>query len=189
MYTANRNTAGSQHSKRTTREGSSAHRSVGGGDGNDSHDHRTAAATEDTNREALNSASTGNDYDGSPKGYQSENVGPFPNSEEDGSTRRNHPNGTSSPGRGNRGGPALTTAVVSAAAINPPIAVLGRPNHANFPGLEDTHFGEGTEERGVTVACAVLRSHFEKKEVLKARVNFLLYQVRAFSRRCGRETF
>lgn len=65
--------------------------------------------------------------------------------------------------------------------------MLGRPNHDSFPGLEDTHFGEGVEEGGAKVACEVLRGHFEKKEVLKARVNFLLYQVRPLSLRRGHE--
>lgn len=60
---------------------------------------------------------------------------------------------------------------------NPVVAVFGRPTYAVFPGLEDTEFGDGEFERDATVGCAVLREHFEKKEVLKARVNFMLYQV------------
>lgn len=162
---AHRHTAGDHHSKRITREGSSTHRPVGGGDGTDSHDHCTAAAAEDINREASDGKkAAGNEYDGSSKGHQSDsNVGTFPKSEKDRIAEPLNGGGHRS-ARGSR--------------LNPPIAVFGRPNHAIFPGLEDTHFGEGVEEGGATAACEVLRSHFEKKEVLKARVNFLLYQVR-----------
>lgn len=84
----------------------------------------------------------------------------------------------SSRGEDSSGGGANSSPVATAAtAINPPIAVLGRPNRVDFPGLEDTQFGEGVGGGGAMVACNVLRCHFEKKEVLKARVNFLLYQV------------
>lgn len=62
---------------------------------------------------------------------------------------------------------------------HPFIAVLGRPTYTKFPGLEDTDFGDGVPEGAVVRrACDVLREHFEKKEILKARVNFMLYQAR-----------
>lgn len=62
-------------------------------------------------------------------------------------------------------------------SANPPIAVLGKPNHVDFPGLDDTGFGDNVDDGRAIAACEDLRVHFEKKEVLKARVNFLLYQV------------
>ncbi|CAM9303164.1 unnamed protein product [Ectocarpus fasciculatus] len=86
------------------------------------------------------------------------------------SGRRSHHNG----GGGNRGG--SVSAAAAAATGSPPIAVLGRPNYVVFPGLRDTDFGEDVPDGGATFACEVLRDHFEKKEVLKARVNFLLYR-------------
>ena len=50
--------------------------------------------------------------------------------------------------------------------------------YVEFPGLEDTHFWDVVPEGPATSAkCEVLRRHFEKKEALKARVNFFLYQV------------
>lgn len=55
---------------------------------------------------------------------------------------------------------------------------MGRPTFIEFPGLEDTHFGDTVADGAATHACGVLREHFEKKEVLKARVNFMLYQAR-----------
>lgn len=58
------------------------------------------------------------------------------------------------------------------------IAVLGRPTFIQFPGLEDTHFEDTVTDGAATHACGVLREHFEEKEVLKARVNFMLYQAR-----------
>lgn len=176
VHTPHRHTPGGHHSRRVTRESSSAHRSAGGGDGNDGHDHRTAAAAaEETNRETSNGAATGNEHHGSPKGHPRESAvgGAFLTLEEDRIAEPLNGGGH----RSTRRGRLATT------PFNPPIAVLGRPNHAIFPGLEDTHFGEGVEEGGAKVACEVLRGHFEKKEVLKARVNFLLYQVRPLSRR------
>eukprot|EP00752_Nemacystus_decipiens_P014275 g12696.t1 len=167
-YKSNWHTPGGHLSRRITREVNSASRSAAGGNGNDGHDHNTAGTiVDDINRETFNGAAAGIEHDRSPKGHQSESpVGSFPKFEEDRIAEPLNGGGHRSTRRGQH-----TTTV-----FNPPIAVLGRPNHVNFPGLEDTHFGEGVQEGGAKVACEVLRGHFEKKEVLKARVNFLLYQ-------------
>lgn len=61
---------------------------------------------------------------------------------------------------------------------NQAIAVLGRPTYVDFPGLGDTPFGDVVPEGSTASACEALRGHFEKKEALKARANFLLYQVK-----------
>ena len=61
---------------------------------------------------------------------------------------------------------------------NQAVAVLGRPTYVDFPGLGDTPFGDVVPEGSTASACEVLRGHFEKKEELKARANFLLYQVK-----------
>lgn len=62
---------------------------------------------------------------------------------------------------------------------HPVLTVLGRPTYEPFPGVETTHFGENVPAEGATAyACEMLRQHFEQKEALKARVNFLAYQAR-----------
>ncbi|CAM9425409.1 unnamed protein product, partial [Hapterophycus canaliculatus] len=188
---------GGHHSNRSTHGvGRNPHTyDEGDNDDNDISDRDSHHAAGDANRTARDTAATegrvtGDEAADSPKDEQNgSTVGTIPGAE-DGHTAELHggrnsyrrspsrnQHSASSAGR-NGGGGVITAAGATTAAgvINPPIAVLGRPNHVDFPGLEDTHFGEDVVEGSVTFACAVLRDHFEQKEVLKARVNFLLYQ-------------
>lgn len=199
----NRHKAGAHHSKRTNRAVSASPPIYDEGDedddGNaDSRDDHHQPASGEVNSAVRNGPATEERFAGGDEGadcskYEGNGsvVGATPGAE-DGhsgelrggrngyrrSPTRSHYGGVSSPGGIGGGGViAAAGAPTAAGVVNPPIAVLGRPNYVDFPGLEDTHFGEGVAEGGVTLACAVLRDHFEKKEVLKARVNFLLYQV------------
>ncbi|CAN0281875.1 unnamed protein product, partial [Ectocarpus sp. 12 AP-2014] len=172
---------GGHHSRHTTHGGSGSRSgpSEGGDDAVDNRNHGAADEDDDnTSRTSLGGTpeESATEPSDSPKnesgvGVEGDRTAKPHNSQGGGgrSSRRSHHN----VGGGDRGGSASAAA---AAAASPPIAVLGRPNYVVFPGLRDTDFGEDVPNGGVTFACEVLRDHFEKKEVLKARVNFLLYR-------------
>lgn len=183
----NRQRPGGHHSRHTTHGGSGSRSgpSAGGDDAFDNRNHGAADEDDDiASRTSLGGTpeESATEPSDSPRnesgvGVEGDRTAKPQNSRGGGgrSGGRSHHSG----GGGDRGGSASAAA---AAAASPPIAVLGRPNYVVFPGLRDTDFGEDVPDGGATFACEVLRDHFEKKEVLKARVNFLLYRVSA----CGR---
>lgn len=79
---------------------------------------------------------------------------------------------------GKRSEPLKSAKSSSKTVHDPVVAVHGRPTYSAFPGVEATHFGGGVPQGALVHACGVLREKFEQKEMLKARVNFLLYQAR-----------
>lgn len=188
----NRQKLGGHHSRHTTRGGSGSPSRPSAG-GNDAFDNRNHGADDDDDDNASRTSLGGMPEEGAtePSGSRRNESGV--GVEEDRTVKPQ--NGRGGGGRSgrrshhNRGGEDRGGSVSAAvaAASSPPIAVLGRPNYAVFPGLRDTDFGEDVPDGGATFACEVLRDHFEKKEVLKARVNFLLYRVSACVGICLRE--
>ncbi|CAM9821927.1 unnamed protein product, partial [Ectocarpus sp. 4 AP-2014] len=172
---------GDHHSRHTTHGGSGSRSGPPAGGDNAFHNRNHGAADEDDDNASRTSLGgtpeeSATEPSDSPRnesgvGVEGDQTANPQNSWGGGgrSGRRSHHN----VGGGDRGGSA---AAAAAAAASPPIAVLGRPNYVVFPGLRDTDFGEDVPDGGATFACEVLRDHFEKKEVLKARVNFLLYR-------------
>lgn len=72
---------------------------------------------------------------------------------------------------------------MAGSTVNRVLKIIGRPSYEPFPGVDDTKFGYRIQEGTTAYACEMLQEHFEEKEALKARVNFLLYQARNWSSR------